>query len=504
MIDQSIFDAPAPVGHLRVDVGNENCYNYVLQGQSSCAKDVGAPETIPVNTVLNAIRYEEIEEGTENGASVFTRSYLAQRRIYSFRVDVDDEWLDKLKKFRFWDLLWFGAINVGPNEITNLQIGEAEPIPDSDTYEIEISFEDPEVLELSGCCGSLYAGAPFEGCEENPGTGEPDPEDPCPSFAVDVLYDGNAVNASTSGGPATGGVNYRWYYDSSGSGTYTLIADGGVSSVVPAGSGRYRVIAEKGGCQAVDEILVQDECSLFEVIISLEQGVINSRIVSGQGSPVYTWTYIDEMSVETVLPDTTDSIIPENTGFYRLNVTDGDCEGEDTVFVDIAEDCGMEVTIDRNDMDLTAMATGCSGSVTYEWELDTGDGNGAVMVGSGPTIQAVDTGVYFVKAQCGDQCMVTAYAVALKPCNPCDGKAISISEDSGTLTAQTTGGSGGVITWYVNDGSGMVGIGTGPSIAITQGGMYIAQWVIGDCKLTSEYLQCSQEGTISFDDLCNE
>src|SRR5690606_24624882 len=172
----------------------------------------------------------------------------------------------------------------------------------------------------------------------------------------------NAVNAEVDGGPAGSGVTYRWYYDASGSGTYSLVVEGGVSSVVPAGSGRYRVIANKGGCQAMDEILVQDECSLFEVIISLEQGVINSRIISGQGSPAYEWTYIDEEANETTLPDTGDSIVPENTGFYRLNVTDGDCEGEDTVFVDIAEDCGMQVSIERNDMELTAMATGCSGS----------------------------------------------------------------------------------------------------------------------------------------------
>src|SRR5690606_26404602 len=119
MISDAIFDAPAPTGNLRVDVGNESCYNYVLQGQSSCGNDVGAPETIPINTVLQAVRYEEVEEGTENGASVFTRTYLAQKRIFSFQVDVDDEWLDKLKKFRFWDQYWFGAKNDSPHEVVN-------------------------------------------------------------------------------------------------------------------------------------------------------------------------------------------------------------------------------------------------------------------------------------------------------------------------------------------------------------------------------------------------
>lgn len=516
MIDLSIFDVPAPHSHLRVDVGNETCYNYVLQGQSSCGNDVGAPETIPVNTILNAIRYEEIEEGTENGASVFTRSYLAQRRVFSFQVDVDDEWLDKLKRFRFYDQLWFGAKNDGPNEIVNLQIGEAVPIPDSDTYEVEITFEDPEILEMSGCCGSLYQGAPFEGCEENPGTGEPDPNDPCLTFTVDVDYDGNAINASTSGGSGTGGTNYRWYYDATGSGIYQLIAEGGVSSVVPAGSGRYRVIVQQGSCQGVDEILVQDECSLFEVIISLEQGVINSRIVSRQGNPTYEWTYIDEESNETTLPDTGDSIIPENTGFYRLKVTDGDCggegegeggtccEAEDTVFFEAAIDCGMEVTISQSDGDLTASATGCDESVTYEWMIDRGDGNGQTAYGSGPTVMVMDSGVYFVTANCGDMCAVTAYYVYMKPCNPCDGMAISITENGGNLTASTTGGSGGVITWYVNDGSGRVAVGTGNSVAIGQGGMYVAEWVIGECRISSEYLECSSEGTISFEDLCND
>lgn len=504
MIDLSIFEVPPPVTHLRVDVGNMECYNYVLQGMSSCGNDVGAPNTIPVNTILNAIRYEEVEEGTENGASAFTRTYLAQKRVFSFRVDVDDEWLDTLKKFRFWDRLWFGSINGGANEITNLQIGVAQPIADSDTYEVEITFEDPEILEISGCCGSLYANAPFEGCEENPGTGEPDPDDPCLTFSVDVTYDGNAVNAEVDGGPAGSGVTYRWYYDASGSGTYSLVVEGGVSSIVPAGSGRYRVIANKGGCQAMDEILVQDECSLFEVIISLEQGVINSRIISGQGSPAYEWTYIDEEANETTLPDTGDSIVPEDTGFYRLSVTDGDCEGEDTLFFEAATDCGVEVTITQNDDELTASATGCDESVTYEWMLDKGDGNGQSAYGSGPTVMVMDSGVYFVNAKCGIKCEVMAYYVYMKPCNPCEGLAISISENSGNLTANTTGGSGGVITWYVNDGGGRIAVGTGNSIPITQGGMYIAEWAINDCRISSEYLECSQDGTISFEDLCND
>lgn len=518
MISDAIFEAKAPVGHYRVDVGDTlPCWNYVLQGQSSCGNDVGAPNTILINTVLQAVRYEEVEEGTENGASAFTRTYLAQKRVFSFQVDVDDEWLDKLKRFRFWDQLWFGAENDGPNEITNLQIGEAIPIPDSDTYELEITFEDPEILEMSGCCGSAYESAPFEGCEENPGTGEPDPDDPCPSFAVDLEYDGNAINGSTSGGPETGGITYRWYYDATGSGIYTLLTEGGVSSVVPAGSGRYRVIANKGGCQSVDEILIQNECSLFEVIITLEQGVINSRIISGQGNPTYEWTYIDEEANETTLPDTGDSIVPEDTGFYRLKVTDGDCggegegeggndccEAEDTLFFEAETDCGMEVSISQSGMTLTAEAANCDESLTYEWMLDRGDGNGQTMYGTGPSVDVEDSGVYFVTAHCGTTCSVTAYLVYMKPCNPCDGMSISISENSGVLTANTTGGSGGVITWYVNDGSGRIAVGTGPSVAISQGGMYVAEWVINDCRISSEYLECSQEGTISFEDLCND
>src|SRR5690606_40714885 len=132
---------------------------------------------------------------------------------------------------------------------------------------------------------------------------------------------------------------------------------------------------------------------------------------------------------------------------------------------------------------LTAESTGCGEGATYEWMLDRGDGNGQTMYGSGPSVMVEDSGVYFVTAHCGEKCAVTAYFVYMKPCNPCDGLSISISENSGTLTANTSGGSGGVITWYVNDGTGRMAVGTGSSVVISQGGMYVAEWVINDCRI---------------------
>lgn len=490
MIGMDIFDVDWPAS-LKVDVGNESCYNYILKGESRCDADFGAPSEIHVNTILMPIRYETNKDGTEDAAGRFTASRITQKRIFSFLVDVNDEWLHKLKLFQLWDTITIEKKGGSPIPILNLEVGDSETVDEAGTYSVEVTFEDPEIVEVSGCCSGIYDEGPYDDpCDDGGGTSPEPPDNPCEGFSVGASFDGDAINAQTTGG---GEPNFKWYYDASGNGAFSLIGQGNVTSVVPAGAGVYRVVAIRGGCQDTDEVLVQDRCSLFEVVLTLYQGVISSRVISGQGNPSYKW-YLDDVE----LPDTDSSIRPTESGEYRLEVEDGDCSGSDTIMFDMEESCALEVSITRSDNTLSADIDNCDGNAAYEWVLD--DGAGPQVIGNNSTVEITESGAYFVNVVCGN-CEASAYHVVMKPCNPCEGMSIEINRSGSTLNASTQGASGGLITWYLNDGSGKSEVGTGSSITITEGGMYTAIWEVGDCKIESDYLDC--RGTISFDEICN-
>ena len=508
MIDIEMVNAPL-AGNSKIDVyPTGDCWNYVLQGISNC--DYSAPyETLLLNVLMNPIQYINVEEGIEDEAGTFTRSLWVQRRIFSFDAEVDSEALEWLQAMKGFDELYFGRASgpgSGANRITNLQIAEAQNATDFETSIVTVSFEDLEYLELTGCCGSAYAGSPFEDPCPPDGTGEPDPEDPCNDFELTLTYDGNAITADATGGPA-GNVGYRWYYDATGSGVFQLVATN-VSMVVPAGSGIYRVEATKaGGCQDVDAIMVQDICSLFTVVLSYQFGIISSQVIAGQGNPEYTWVFIDDVGTETVLADTGAELEPTETGLYRLEVIDGTdcegegicCEGEATIYVEILNECAFEVAItDNGDGTYTINEQSYTGSdtPTYRWEKETT--SGIANFGTSQTITPDEQGVYrgYITL---DGCEVGGYVLVMGDCVAFKGfiEAVIPGASSYTLYAGAIDAPGAVdYKWYQWTGSMYALIGSGSSVNTTQ---------VGQVKLVATSGVCEKvdyaEIAMDFDDM---
>ena len=485
MIDLAITDVSIQNEQpIDVSSSSDSCYTYILTGQSSCGYT--APEsTLYLNGVMAPVEYDEVEDGIENDSGTFTRTFWALKSVFSMDVVVDNKTLRWLRLMKGFDTLKIQRKSGGsPIEITNLQI--SEPAAEmGGSFVVTLTFEDPDITEQSGCCGSAYAGSPFEDPCPPDWDGEPDPNDPCNNFEVTVTYNDESITASTAGGGA-GNVNYKWYYDRFGNGNFEFLIDG-VSVIVPDGAGVYRVVAIKGACQDVDAVMVQEPCSLFDVFIYQDLDTIRSRVIAGQGDPAYTWTYIDEEANETVLPDDTDSIRPDKTGFYRLDVEDGECEGSDTIYMEVFNECDFDVIItDNGDGTYTASYDDYDGSDTpsYRWEKETTDG--IVAFGTGDTITPDEEGVYRAYITL-DNCEVQDYVLVMGLCVQFKAfiQAVIPGSSSYTLYAGSVNAPGSVVyEWYQWTGSTYVLIGVGSQVTTTQ---------VGTVKLVGRSGTCVKE-----------
>lgn len=483
MINLDIADVVARTGVRNditsVDIG---CHTYVLIGESSCG--YAAPySSLYINGRMAPVEYQEVEEGTENDSGIFTRTFWAVKAVMSMDVMVNNQSLRWLQLMKGYDTLKIQKVGGSSQEIRNLQIS-APSDEMGDYFLVTLTFEDPDIIEQSGCCGGAFDGAPFEDpCPPEWG-GEPDPNDPCTSFEVDVVYDDESIKATVMGGGG-GTVKYKWYYDAQGSGNnFNLIAED-VSVIVPEGAGIYRVVATKGACQAVDAVMIQDACSLFEVILSYELGMIRSRIIAGQGEAEYTWTYIDNEANEEVLSDDGDSIHPEKTGFYRLDVEDGDCEDSDTIYIEVVDTCDFEVNIiDNGDGTYTAVPEGLDEEESFSvvWEKETTAGT--VDYGTDETITPDEEGVYHAIIT-ADGCEERSYVLAMGLCVQFKAfiSAIVPSSNHFTLYAETINAPASVdFLWYQYTGGAYVLIGSGQSVQTTQVGAVKLVAMSGMCR----------------------
>src|SRR5690625_7663241 len=113
----------------------------------------------------------------------------------SMDVMVNNESFRWLQVMKGYDTLKIQKVGGSSQEIRNLQIS-APSDEMGDYFLVTLTFEDPEIIEQSGCCGGAFDGAPFEDpCTPEWG-GEPEPNDPSTSIEDDVSDDDEYVNAT--------------------------------------------------------------------------------------------------------------------------------------------------------------------------------------------------------------------------------------------------------------------------------------------------------------------
>lgn len=439
---------------------------------------------------------EPVEEysGTENskGEVEYTRKVLRNR--FSCDIIANDEMVWALFFMKLHDRVELVSLKGGGAfELKNITLVK-DDAPE-DLTKVTMSFEVKDNDIDISACDCNFNGPYEDDCDDTGGGGEP-PEDPCDGFEVNITKTGDVLYTAVTNQPPSTTVKYRWYYHS-GNGNWKVISQS-AENITLGAFGTYRVVAQAGECEDVEDFLYQDPCALIVTLAKVGEAGLTATILGGSGSEVITWTFIDEQGMESQLGESGTSIVGTETGYYRIKVMDGEnCEREAMEFLQVGEDNGCTLTgsIAESGGILTVTYAGCTGPANISWAVDRGDGGGSTLVGSGPTVAVDGNGMYVATVTCG-LCEESFYYVLIA-CEDdpgggedCGNLGITIQRSGETLNASPSGCNGQYeIKWYKNTGSGYGStIGSGNSFPIDGNGMYKAELVCGDCTASSEFL----------------
>ena len=439
-----------------------------------------------------ALEFEDEVEIEENGFGGKTLLNKITKQIHSFKCVMDERDYSVLKRISSQEeTMQLKAIN-DSGTVTDTDIIESMDVQGEqiyeNVYEITFTFEvrsqgndgfEKMAFGTNGCCVDLYENAPFEDpCDPGSGTGGSG----CETYEATVTEDAGTLTASVTGGSG-GAIAYQWFYKPPG-GVFELLGNN-ASSLSLGDFGTYKVIATEGNCSDSDSFIYLDPC--VQATINKDGNNLTALPAGG----TYVWEYHDGTSWST-LADTTQAIVADDEGDYRVTVTDGDCESQAIVTVAAQELCDP-LTLGITNTDGVLSVTGLDGAVpdTYDWSRDIGAGY--VPYDTGSTTDVDGDGLYKVELDIAG-CIYEATLLILEGCNPCDDLAVSISEDGGELTATVTGCDGTAnVTWYRDNGSGYVEVGSGVTYTPTESNvLYKVEVVCGECEVEKYYLQCAE------------
>lgn len=441
-----------------------------------------------MNGNLEQIEYIKNRVGKEDGNGNISYTYQSMNRVFSMKVVVDDLYYDALTKAElFTDIKLYNLRTGGVYEIIKFEI-KAEDDKENYDYISTLTFQlKAATVETTACECGAYADAPFENDCEDGGLEPRGTDEVCLGFDATITVDGNVLTATPSGGPANP-TTYKWYYNP-GTGAYTLLSSS-AQTVTMGGYGTYRVIVAKGSCQVQKDHLNQDPCNGLIVRITKSNTALTAE-VSGCESPTFIWSYLITGGGETPV-GSTQSIVAEQTGNYKVRVTCGTCSREAMIYVEVTNQpacAGIANTISQSGHILTSNVSGCTGTLAITWQKDAGDGSGLQPLSTtGPSINDTGSGLYVATATCGT-CIVKAEYLIID-CNiPCN-VTISINRNGNLLSATHSGCIGAyTINWFKNNGSGYGSpIGMGDTYPISGNGMYRAEITCGtDCLKAAEF-----------------
>lgn len=389
-----------------VNQGSEtqnDCHNYKLAGSSTCGT-LGDLELYLDIPAFDPIQYKTTQKTLEltPGKELSTYKMVDPQVIFS--VIGDESLHNLLQQVALHQNIVFTNIDESLDEDVYSMEVTATPTDVLLDIKVTLSFVDAEQITRL-CCGSYYENAPFNECDGEGETGEPNNDPACADYEVSIaLTTGpDTLTASTVGGDA-GVETFTWYKD----GVYF----GTGASINPVLSGVYRVDAVKGNCTDQAEYTFSLGCEGYEVSITeiaLEDGTV-LYIAEANLISTYEWEqFVDD---EWVVVGTGISFQPEESGTYRVVATSGECEATSTeVEYEEPESCTGVFTIELTNEEgtLTVTIVDYAGEETpvYEWYLDTGEGLTLLPAETGETLSNAAPGYYTVVVTIGE-CAQTA------------------------------------------------------------------------------------------------
>jgi hypothetical protein len=448
------------------------CHNYSIEGEQLCLTDSEeAPEQTYTTFYFeinewNPITKENIIVAEENDAGDRRTKYFRQKRFISFQGLVDDFHLNVLYNFELFQKWTITRVaNGGTFELSSFEVGNPSPVRGGyHQVTITMGIKGGDSV-IDSCCGSAYAGAPYEDCTDAEGTPQPPIE--CADYMLNALvYD--AVNmtltASTTGQPPGTTETFKWYYfKDASSPVIILTTTAAVINVTEPGT--YRAIGTAGVCQtAPEDFLLMDDCGSFAALIGLDDGYI---VLQPNRISTIEWTLDDVPIAETGLV-----FRPSTSGTYEATVTSGTCEVVVSIVVDL-EDCDFIITLGA-DGDLLTVSHDYVGvgTVLIQWYKDTGSGETIIAGATGVTYQVTEAGNYIVEVTIGT-CTQRANQVMLGSCFGFNPYIEYVIESGGDILLMSghTGAPGDVTIewWQIRNGEWTI-IGVGASITTDEEG----------------------------------
>lgn len=202
------------------------------------------------------------------------------------------------------------------------------------------------------------------------------------------------------------------------------------------------------------QIEVTDCCGISFSIIETGGQLCASGLTGCGGNPVsYQWAFsASGFSYSNI--GTGSCVTPTNTGIYRLRVTCNGCT--ETQFFFWTEPCFVSANITESSGTLSANASGCSGTVTYQWQYSLNGSTGWINLGTAATqFTSQGNGTYRVIVDCpdGDGCSVIDTFLYSAGCN----LSVNITASGNTLTANVSGGTAPITYQWLYSASGLPG-----------------------------------------------
>ena len=377
-----------------VNQGSEtqsDCHNYKLTGTSQCG-DLADIELYLDIPAFDPIQYKKTEKTLEltPGKELSTYKMVDPQVIFSV---IGDETLhNQLQQLALHQTIAFTNIDEALEESVYSMEVSATPADVLLEIKVTLSFTDAEQITRL-CCGSYYENAPFNECDGEGDTGEPNNDPACSEYAVSIaLTTGPDTLTATSVG-GDGIETFTWYKD----GVY--FATG--SAINPVLSGVYRVDAVKGNCTDQATYGYSAGCDGFEVTILELLQSDGTVIYVAQPNIISTYQWQEDIaSVWTDMAGETGvTLEPDHSGTFRVIVTAGSCEAtsDSVVYVEPESCTGVfTLTIVNNEgtLEVTIVDYAGAETPTYEWYLDTGSGLVLLPSETGATLTDATPGYY--------------------------------------------------------------------------------------------------------------
>jgi hypothetical protein len=382
-----------------------DCHNYKLAGASTCGTLADQDLYLDIEA-FEPIAYKETKKVTELIPGKDLTTYRLIDPIITFTVYGDETLHNQLQIIAAHQTIVFTNIEEALEESVYTMEVTATPSDVLLEIKVTLSFTDAQqVTKL--CCGSYYENAPFNECDGEGETGEPNNDPDCADYNVSIaLTTGPDTLTASSVGGGAGVETFQWYKDG--------VAFGTGASINPVLSGVYRVDSVKGNCTDTASYTYSIGCEGYEVTILTLTQADGTVVYVAQANMVSTYQWQEEIAMvwTDVLGETDIAFEPAASGTFRVVATAGSCTANSTEEVYTAPDtCDgvFTITLENDGGTLTVTIVDYVGVDTpaYEWYLDTGTGLTLLPSETSATLADATPGYYTVVVTIGG-CVQTA------------------------------------------------------------------------------------------------